>query len=135
MRSAPTARTAARRAPAARTGPTTATRGRVLERDGFRCVRCGVSIEGRPHNVHHRDPRGMGGTSDPAANSPANLITVCGSATTGCHGWIEGNRAAAAELGFLVLMGERADGKPLPVHGVGLRLLTAGGEYAVAALG
>lgn len=33
----------------------------------------------------------MGGTTDPAANCPSNLLLLCGSATTpgGCHTWAE----------------------------------------------
>lgn len=44
----------------------------------------------------------MGGTKDPAINSPANLILLCGSGTEGCHGWVESNRAESYTLGLLV---------------------------------
>ena len=44
----------------------------------------------------------MGGTRDPRINSPANLLFVCGSGTTGCHGWIESNRALSLEAGLLL---------------------------------
>lgn len=63
------------------------------------CARCG---ESGPGNVHHRQPRGMGGTSRPGTNSPANLLWLCGSGTTGCHGYVESYRTEAAEQGWLV---------------------------------
>lgn len=60
--------------------------------------------EGRATNYHHRDPRGMGGTK--AADTPENLVHLCGSGTTGCHGWIESHRDRAKELKLLLVMGE-----------------------------
>lgn len=44
----------------------------------------------------------MGGTRRESTNDPSNLLIVCGSGTTGCHGWIEGNRADAKAAGLLV---------------------------------
>lgn len=44
----------------------------------------------------------MGGTKSPAVNLPANLITLCGSGTTGCHGWVEHHPAEAKALGLSV---------------------------------
>ncbi len=49
------------------------TRKVILERDGYKCVICGVS-EGL--HVHHLIPRHLGGTDE-----PANLITLCAA----CH--------------------------------------------------
>lgn len=56
-------------------------------------------------NTHHRTPRGMGGSKDPRLGLPSNLLRVCGTGITGCHGWIESNRSVAATLGFLVRRG------------------------------
>ena len=69
------------------TGPSRAVRELVLDRDGRACVACGVSVRGIPYSLQHRRARGSGGTSDPLANSPVNLVTLCGSATTpgSCH--------------------------------------------------
>lgn len=53
-------------------------------------------------NTHHRKPRGMGGSKDPAINQPSNLLRLCGSGTTGCHGVIESSRATAYRFGLLV---------------------------------
>lgn len=44
----------------------------------------------------------MGGTKDPAVNQMSNLILLCGSGVTGCHGNIEKNRRWAYTLGFLL---------------------------------
>lgn len=44
----------------------------------------------------------MGGSKRPDTNLPANLILLCGSGTTGCHGYVESNRAEAFDLGFLL---------------------------------
>ncbi|MFC6938198.1 hypothetical protein ACFQHO_53270 [Actinomadura yumaensis] len=57
-----------------------------------------------------------------------NLVLVCGSGTTGCHGRIEGNRAWAESLGYLVRRGVAGPGEvPVWVAGVGWRRLTADG--------
>src|SRR4029077_18108047 len=42
--------------------------------DGGLCVACGTRFE----EIHHRYRRGMGGSSDPEINSPANLLCLCG---------------------------------------------------------
>lgn len=53
-------------------------------------------------SVHHRTPRGMGGSKNPALSQPANLLLLCGSGVTGCHGWTESNRTKATDRGLLV---------------------------------
>jgi hypothetical protein len=47
----------------------------------------------------------MGGSKDPRLNLPANLITLCGSGTTGCHGWVEEHPLEAREFGWAVRRG------------------------------
>jgi hypothetical protein len=86
-----------------KTGPTQAIRQLVMERDGFQCVRCGNVVSGEPgvdFSIQHRIPRGMGGSRDPRLNLPSNLILMCGSGTTGCHGAVESKRLDAREHGF-----------------------------------
>lgn len=56
-------------------------------------------------SVHHRTPRGMGGSKDPALQEPPNLLVICGSGTTGCHGYVESHRAEAYQNGWLVKRG------------------------------
>jgi hypothetical protein len=72
----------------------------VVARDLWSCVGCGMGIMGLERgigwSIHHRIPRGMGGTKDPKVSSPANLIVLCGSGTTGCHGDVESYRDARA---------------------------------------
>jgi hypothetical protein len=58
------------------TGPDRKTRALVLARDGHSCVCCGLSVIGQRYDLQHRDARGMGGTSDPRANSPVNLLVM-----------------------------------------------------------
>lgn len=69
----------------------------------------------------------MGGTRRADANSPANLVLVHGSATTGCHGEIEANPQEAARRGFR--LGQWADPTVVPIlyaGGVWVRLGHAG---------
>lgn len=81
------ARTAPKRTAARDTGPSRKVRALVMAREGNCCAACGTSIAGRPYSVQHRVARGIGGTPDPAANLPSNLVLLCGSATTpgSCH--------------------------------------------------
>lgn len=90
------------------TGPSIETRALVAERANFCCEACGRSLYTLevgwtfPHSFHHRRPRGMGGTTRPETNSPANLLLLCGTGTSNCHGWIEANRTWAISLGLLL---------------------------------
>lgn len=87
-----------RRAIVRDTGPSRVLRAAVLERDRHCCQRCGRSILGRAYSLQHRLPRGRGG-----GNSLANLVTLCGSATSpGCHAAVESYRTSAIRDGFLV---------------------------------
>lgn len=60
-----------------------ALKAQARRRDNDSCVVCGVHVGGEG-NVHHRRNRGMGGSR--AANVIANLVTACGSPSSGCHG-------------------------------------------------
>jgi len=84
-KSAPTRRAAAHK-PQRDTGPSRKTRALVLARDGYHCVRdgrpAGPGIG--PYSIQHRKARGVGGD-----NSLPNLLLLCGSATTLCHGEVE----------------------------------------------
>jgi len=79
---------------------------KVIARDMGACARCARHVahleRGREWSIHHRRPRGAGGTSVAWVNEAANQIILCGSGTTGCHGWIESHRAEARMAGYLV---------------------------------
>jgi hypothetical protein len=72
------------------------------------------------YSVHHRIPRGMGGSSSRLLGSPANLLLLCGSGVDGCHGWVEQNREQATTLGYLIsrLSGQVPDQVPVKRWGI-----------------
>lgn len=85
------------------------TRALVIARDEGRCVRCGVYVADPDtlepfvqYSLQHRRARGAGGSKDPVTDSPENLIVLCGTGTTGCHGWAESHRTNAQRLGYSV---------------------------------
>lgn len=74
--------------------PTAAVCAAVDARDEERCFRCLVPVRGGSR--HHRQLRRFGD------HSPANLLLLCGSGTTGCHGWVHAHPAEAYRHGWLV---------------------------------
>lgn len=77
-------------------------RAAVYARDGGRCLGCGATS---PLNVQHRQARGMGGRHGAAvgpSRAAPNLLTLCGSGTTGCHGWATMHPTSATTLGWSV---------------------------------
>lgn len=89
------------------TGPSKTTRAIVWTRAGGRCEVCGSSLAGMlGFSVHHRRARGMGGTRRSETNTPSNLLVVCGSGTTGCHGHIESHREQSYAAGLLLHDGQ-----------------------------
>lgn len=56
-----------------------------------RCGRCGAN------NAHHRINRSQGGS-----DTLSNLLLLCGSGTTGCHGWVTEHPEEAQRLGYTV---------------------------------
>ena len=77
----------------------------IIDRDGGRCARC----DKPGTDIHHRRPRGMGGSSDPSTNSPANGVLLC----RDCHSWVESHRSLATDQGWLVP--QRVDPSVVPV--------------------
>jgi hypothetical protein len=129
----------ARKNPAQRdTGPALRVRLLVLRRDWGCCVRCGLHLAGGvPYSLHHRRDRGSGGTSRPDTNSPVNLITLCGTGTTGCHGWVteNRNRLQALRNGWVVPLNGTPEHtspalRPVLVHGLGRKYPTHDGQWA-----
>lgn len=92
---------------------------KVWQRDAGQCVRCGLSLvgaRGLSWSVHHRRPRGSGGSKLKWVDLPGNLILLCGSGTTGCHGWVESHRAVARDKGWLVPLNGIRLPSTVPVH-------------------
>jgi 5-methylcytosine-specific restriction protein A len=70
----------------------------VKARAGMRCEKCGRSTKWVGAEIHHRLPRGRGGTSEAYINSPSNLLNLC----LPCHADIESNREEAKAQGWLL---------------------------------
>jgi hypothetical protein len=107
----------------------------AMARSGGCCELCGVSLGGErgiDFSVHHRRPRGIGGSSDPVTSSVSNVLVICGSGTTGCHGRVEQYRQIAMQAGWLVRQGQDPATTPVQIF-VGCRmarvLLTSDGTY------
>lgn len=68
------------------------------------CTWCGgvVRIEWGNYSLQHRRARGMGGSRRGDTGQAHNGTLVHGSATTGCHAYIETHPQEAAERGFRV---------------------------------
>lgn len=72
-------------------------------RSGGRCEISGVRLNRSTSSIHHRRPRGMGGTLRPDVHDLCNLILAEGHGTVGAHAWVEINRDAARDRGLLVV--------------------------------
>lgn len=100
----PTVAKATSRKPAKRatdTGPDAPTVDLVLDRDQHSCVLCGGGVgdrRGTDYSIHHRLLRSQG-----VNNSPSNLITLCGSGTTECHGAVHAKPKWARSFGGWLL--------------------------------
>lgn len=88
------------------------TRMSVLIRGNYHCERCGSDFMTLGVSVHHRRPRMMGGSKNADLHRPANLIALCGSGVSGCHGWVESNRQKARREGLLIQKVESAEEIP-----------------------
>ncbi|ETK36174.1 HNH endonuclease [Microbispora sp. ATCC PTA-5024] len=88
----------------------------VLERDNHSCVCCGRSIIGQPYSLQHRRARKMGGSRLPWIDQPQNLITVYGSATTGCHARMESRGQADKSRGYVIPAWPEIDPRFIPVQ-------------------
>lgn len=120
------------------TGPTPVQRRAVACRANWCCELCGTQLGDpghparwyEPHSFHHRRPRGMGGTTRVETNEPPNLLLLCGTGTTGCHGRVEADRAAAIAAGWLVAQTQDPSTVPVDITaGAGLVHLTPDGRY------
>jgi hypothetical protein len=76
-------------------------RAAIYEAGGGRCIGCGSAQV----TAQHRHARGMGGTSNVEVSKAVNGIPLCGSGTTGCHGWAELHPLMAELLGWRLMNG------------------------------
>jgi hypothetical protein len=92
----------------------------VRTRSGGACEGCDQAAA---TNCSHRISRGVGGLW-----CPANLLHLCGSGTTGCHGYIEDEPTSARdERGWRLESTDIPTEMPVLLAGVGWALLDANG--------
>lgn len=81
---------------------------KITTRDLQRCARCGVIIWSGGSRHHRKFKSRRGG------DEVSNGLLLCGSGTTGCHGWAHANPREARMGGFAVESGE--DPRLVPVE-------------------
>ena len=62
---------------------------------------CEVCFFAQPDQIHHRRPRGAGGSKAVDTNTASNGLAIC----SGCHRMVESNRKEAFTNGWLVHQG------------------------------
>lgn len=108
------------------TGFSKSVRDTITDRAYGSCERCGLAAPA--YQIHHRRPRGMGGSSREDTNTAANALFTC----VACHSEIEANRAAALMYGWLVRQGHDPADVPVMVRGVWVMLDDQGGIRGAA---
>lgn len=110
-------------------GPNTEIRRTVLRRDGWKCAICNREIDSHwsGYSIHHRRLRSQGSDYS-GLHQPENLLPLCGSGTTGCHGWVHAHPSRAYQLGYLVHMGKNPATQPVYYQRHGWQRLTQQGE-------
>jgi hypothetical protein len=110
--------------------PTRKTCNLVDERDGCCCVRCGKSLySALTFSRHHRLMRSH---AFPGLHGTSNLILLCGSGTTGCHGWVHAHPSESYRNGWLVRSTNYPDEMPVMDHRHGWVLLDDEGHWTPA---
>lgn len=97
-----------RRTPAEMDDSESAARGRVHDRSGGVCERCGAR---EAESFSHRIPTGQGGRY-----TAANGLDTCGDGTSGCHGWIEMNPTEARRHGQRLSARKKPDREPVLIY-------------------
>lgn len=82
---------------------------RVDMRDQWCCRRCGIRLSIVEGSRHHRQRRAAGG------HVTSNIILLCGSGTTLCHGWVHAHPEVATMRGFIVPANGRARSLVIPL--------------------
>ena len=92
-------------------------------RAGFQCEICG---RWNADNAHHRKNRSQGGR-----NELSNLMLLCGSGTTGCHGFVTEHPSTAAHHGWRVKSFQTPSDVAVSVRGRWVRLCDDGSVVPV----
>lgn len=90
------------------TGFSSSVRSLIRVRAQDHCEKCG---ERWGVEIHHRRPRGAGGSRRASTNAASNGLLLC----RDCHTWIESNRTKALLDGWLLLQ-EVTDPSQAPVR-------------------
>jgi hypothetical protein len=69
----------------------------IDRREQQRCARCGVVIWSGGSRHHRKFKSRRGG------DEVSNGVLLCGSGTTGCHGWVHANPVSARMVGLALL--------------------------------
>lgn len=86
-------------------------RARVMARSGGFCEVRTPRCWDEASQIHHRRPRGLGGSRNPATGQASNALAVC----TACHDHLEtAERAEALDRGWIVRQGQ--DPSMVPVY-------------------
>lgn len=94
----------------------------IQDRALGKCERCG----GPGHDVHHRQPRQMGGTRRADVHDASNLVLLC----RGCHVDVEAHREEAYSVGWLVHSWGDPAAVPVVIHHLGMEVwLETDGAY------
>lgn len=104
-----------------RTGFEPLVRSLIYDRSGGRCERCNLWTSDT--QIHHRRPRGMGGTLRADTNSASAGVLLCGQ----CHWMVESYRAQAFDDGWLVRQSHSPITVPVLRRGFWVLLDDAGG--------
>ncbi len=104
------------------TGFSKQVRDRILERSQGQCEICGLAA---PEQIHHRRPRGSGGSKAADTNRAANGLAICSS----CHAIVESRREFALDRGWLVRQGYSPVNVPVVFHGSWALLTDDGGVF------
>jgi hypothetical protein len=65
-------------------------------------------------SIQHRRARGSGGSYLVESNGLDNLLVLCGTGTTGCHGWVEVQERDLARRRGLWIGHDYRDGELIP---------------------
>jgi len=86
----------------------------TIRSDGW----CEICDSERATEIHHRRPRGMGGTQRDASSRASNGLHCCRT----CHRFIESYRNVAIAMGWLVSSLSDPAGRSVVYRGVRVRL-------------